>query len=70
MLPEREVKTEYDMLNLLTDSVKGIRSLARRQYGEGVAMRVGMQRSGFSGVLDGGFDKSYATNQFAGIRRN
>ena len=70
MLPEREVKTEYDMLNLLTDSVKGIRSLARRQYGEGVAMRIGMQRSGFSGVLDGGFDKSYATNQFAGIRRN
>ena len=70
MLPERSVDTEYDMLNLLTDSVKGIRSLARRQYGEASALRIGMQQSGYSGVLDGGFDKSYANNQFAGIRRN
>jgi len=50
--------------------VKGIRSLARRQYGEASALRIGMQQSGYSGVLDGGFDKSYANNQFAGIRRN
>ena len=70
MLTERDVSTEYDMLNLLTDSAKGIRSLARRQYAEGQAMRVGMQGGGYSGVIDGGYNKKYASTQFNNIRGN
>ena len=70
MITERDVATEYDMLNLLTDSAKGIRSLARRQYAEGQAMRVGMQGGGYSGVIDNGYNKTYASGQFNNISVN
>ena len=70
MITERDVSTEYDMLNLLTDSAKGIRSLARRQYAEGQAMRVGMQGGGYSGVINNGYNKTYASKQFNEIGKN
>lgn len=50
-LPEREVKTEYDMLNLLTDSAKGIHPINRRQEAESNAFHVAMSKGGFNGLV-------------------
>lgn len=52
-LAEREVKTEYDMLNLLTDSAKTIHPLQHRQEAESNALRIGMSGGGFSGYATG-----------------
>ena len=50
-LPEREVKTEYDMLNILTDSAKNIHPINRRQEAESNAFHVALSSGGFNGLV-------------------
>lgn len=56
-LAEREVSTEYDMLNLLTDSAKTIRPLQARQEAESNALRIAMTSAGFSGYANARVDE-------------
>ena len=51
-LAERDVSTEYDMLNLLTDSAKTVRPLQARQDAESNALRIAMTVGGFGGYAN------------------
>lgn len=55
--------TEYDFLNILTDSAKQITPLTARQEAESTALRLAMQPNGFKGVYLEGFSKDAARAQ-------
>jgi len=52
--------TEYDFLNILTDSAKHLNPLTARQEAESAALRLAMQPNGFSGILTDGYSKDAA----------
>lgn len=60
VLEYSEKATEYDFLNLLTDSAKHLNPLTARQNAESNAMRLAMQPNGFSGIMVDGFSKDAA----------
>lgn len=55
--------TEYDFLNLLTDSAKQLNPLTARKEAESTALRLAMQPRGFRGIYEDGFNKDFAKNQ-------
>jgi hypothetical protein len=55
--------TEYDMLNILTDTAKQMNPLQARQEAESTALRLAMQPNGFSGIYLEGFNKDFARAQ-------
>ena len=50
-LTERDIRTEYDMLNVLTDSAKTLHPLQKRQEAESNALRIAMHGDGFGGFV-------------------
>ena len=61
------VRTEWDMLNLLTRSAHDLSSISERQTGEGRALQMAMQPEAFSGIVQAGFDASLARNDLREI---
>ncbi len=57
IVPCSPCSTEYDFLNILTDSAKNLNPLTARQEAESKAMRLAMQPNGFSGIMIDGFQK-------------
>lgn len=57
--------TEYDFLNILTDSAKHLSPISSRQLAESNALRLAMQPNGFSGVYSEGFNKDFSKDQHA-----
>lgn len=57
VLGASSVETEYDFLNLLTDSAKALGTIHNRKAGEQRALAIAQQPGAFSGTAIGGFDK-------------
>lgn len=56
-------ETEYDFLNILTDTAKQLNPLSARTEAESTALRLAMQPNGFSGIYSEGFNRDFAKAQ-------